>query len=59
MIYEDYVEFKWVSKDQEVSTRFPAHLAVDDVMSQFKSFLLACGYHPDSVDGFFEEYGDD
>lgn len=59
MSLEEYVEFKWVCKDQEVVCRFPAHRAIDDIMSEFKQFLLACGYHPDSVDGFFEEMKND
>lgn len=48
-IIEEYYEFKHKRGSSTITVR-SSHEEIGDVVEEFKTFLLAVGFHPDSVE---------
>ena len=49
-------EFKYERDDgSAVSVRTPDFMSVSDLFEEFRCYMLACGYQPDSIDDYLRE----
>lgn len=53
---KDYIEFKYVVEDVETSIKiYTVDLKASELAEHFREFLLAIGYHPNTVSDLFSE----
>lgn len=50
------IEFKYEYEGHKVSITCPEEGTCDEVLESFKSFMLAVGYHPDSIKDMLNDY---
>ncbi len=52
------IEFKCTESGRVIHISAPTDSTIADMVDHFKSFLLAVGYHPDSVNAYLGEEND-
>ena len=51
---KEYVEFKLVRNDIEISMKFGVHSSMDELYENMKDFASSLGYAPETVRDYFD-----